>query len=330
MEAPPPTEADLFVLADAALAEASGAEHAQATASWEQVIGEAPRTEVDVVALDAVAGALPAPVPGRAHQGYDPGVLRLEPGGLTGGVAKVAIVSTHGVRAFEQRSCVVRGASAAPGPAALAEGPEAPETPDDAPPADAPEDGFGVVLGAVAVAQLLDRLREDFGRPGAMALGTRVAASTISLSESPRFAATLPRSYDVHGTPRQPVPLIQDGVAHRIVSLATGHAVAAGRPEARPEHLVLVGGGATSVAELLAPIADGLYLPELDRAYRILDGALVGRVDAAGLDVDPLEVLASAQALTSRQQTVPAGTASPRAIGATVCPALRAGAGVRF
>jgi len=328
--APPPTEAGLLALADAALAEQwGGQEDLQATARWEHALGGEPRTGVDVVRLGDLAGALPAPGPGRAHQGYDPAILRLEPAdGLTGGLAKVAIVSTTGVRAFEQRSFVARGSVAAVSVAGLSDGPTDPAPPDGTATVDPPEGEVPVVLGAAAVAQVLDALREAFGRPGALPLGTRVAASTVSLSESPRFAATLPRSFDVHGTPRQPVPLIQDGVAHRIVSLATGHAVTAGQAHARPDHLVLVGGGATGIEELLAPVGSGLYLPVLERAFRIEGGALTAPVDAAFLQIDPLRVLATTQALTARQQTVPAGALDARVVGATVCPALRAGGGV--
>jgi predicted Zn-dependent protease len=61
-------------------------------------------------------------------------------------------------------------------------------------------------------------------------VGTRVAAPCINLSDSPRFAATLPRSYDALGAPLAPAPLIQDGVLHRVL-------------DRLPWHLVLVGGG---------------------------------------------------------------------------------------
>ena len=71
-------------------------------------------------------------------------------------------------------------------------------------------------------------------------LGTRVAAPAINLSDSPRFAGTLPRAFDAEGVPKAPLPLIQDGVAHRVVhdprsaaragdgARSTGHATAPG------------------------------------------------------------------------------------------------------
>src|SRR5204863_445025 len=48
-------------------------------------------------------------------------------------------------------------------------------------------------------------------------LGKRVAAPGVNLSDSPRFHATLPRAFDAEGVPKTPLPLIQDGIAHRVV-----------------------------------------------------------------------------------------------------------------
>jgi len=350
MSAPPPAEAEVIVRAEEALAELGGGVEAQATAAWEWDPAGGARWWVEVVALrdgrvgvgasaDAALGAaeggqeglaaLPAAAIGRAHQGYDPAVLCLEAPGARAGVAKTAIVSTRGVRAYEQRSFVATGRDgleiAAPSPAALkpSEGGIAVPGPE---PADPPPGELPVVLGPAAVAAALDLLRPAFGRPGALAMGTRVAAACVSLSDSPRFAGTLPRSYDVHGVPRRPVPLIQDGVAHRLVSAATGHAVRPGFADAEPGHFVLVGGGAGSEEELMAPIALGAYLPTLDRAFLVEDGR-IGPPLRGTIQVDPLAVLASTQALTSRQRTVPTAGGA-RTVGATVCPALRAGGGV--
>ncbi|HEX8100993.1 MAG TPA: metallopeptidase TldD-related protein [Solirubrobacteraceae bacterium] len=311
-------------------------------ASGEAGDDDALRACVEAAAAAAADGpeglaALPQPTPGRTHDGYDPAVLRLGDEPRRAGLAKVAIASAAGGTVFEQRTFVAVGvpggevaAVSVAGAEASARDAGAPA--DDGPAAAAPDDIAGdlpAVLGPQAVAAVLDRLRPLFGRPGALPQGRRVAAACISLSESPRFAATLPRSYDVHGTPRQPVPLIQDGVAHRTVSAETGHAVRAGHADAEPQHLVLVGGGAASEAELLAPIARGLYLPSLDRALLVEDGRATRAVAADSLQIDPLAVLAGAQALTARQRTIPtAGDA--RTVGATVCPALRTGGGVRL
>ena len=71
------------------------------------------------------------------------------------------------------------------------------------------------------------------------------------------------------------MPLIQDGVAHRVVhdlrsaalagARSTGHALApGGDPEGpRPTNLVLVGGGAADEEELCAPVERGIYVTRL-------------------------------------------------------------------
>jgi len=159
--------------------------------------------------------------------------------------------------------------------------------------------------------------------------GTRVAASCVNLSESPRFASTLPRSYDVTGTPRQPVPLIQDGVAHRVVGPATGHLAIPGDGVARADHLVLVGGGAADESELMAPIERGVYLPTLQAGFAIESGRRGRPLPPFRATVDALGVLAATQALAARQRTIAVG-GSARTVGATVCPALRASGGVRL
>ena len=211
---------------------------------------------------------LPDPEPGRPHDGYDPrAVVDAERVGAAvaalrvnahwqSSAAKTAIASTRGVRVYEQRSFAslqlfaidgrqFSAAVAAPGPDALDA---------DALTSDvlgfAGEGSLGekvgpgeypAVLGPWAVAALLDLEAWRFG--GATAenrrpkLGTRVAASAINLSDSPRFARQIPRSYDAQGAPVKPTPLIQDGVAHRVVATVPG---ALGIQ--RPGSFVLVGG----------------------------------------------------------------------------------------
>jgi PmbA protein len=106
-------------------------------------------------------------------------------------------------------------------------------------------------------------------------LGSRVAAARINLADSPRYARTLPRAFDAEGVPKAPLPLIQDGVAHRVVhdtrsaALAgthtTGHALVPGGEDLGPipTNLVLVGGGAADESELAAPIERGVYVTRL-------------------------------------------------------------------
>ena len=149
----------------------------------------------------------------------------------------------------------------------------------EAEPAEVQPGELPVVFEPAAVGELLDLLgRCAFNGllhaegQGALTgrLGTRVAAPAINLSDSPRFASTLPRSFDAEGTLKAPMPLIQDGVAHGVVHDITS--ATSGRRRARrvtpsppaairsgpaPTNLVLVGGGAADAAELAAPIERG-------------------------------------------------------------------------
>jgi predicted Zn-dependent protease len=208
---------------------------------------------------------------------------------------------------------------------------------------------YAVVLGPWAVAEVLRRAAVAFAGPRAPLadrVGEPFAAPCVNLSDSPRFAATLPRSFDADGAPRQPLPLIQDGIAHRLVLPGSGHAqTPGGAGGTAPEHLVLVGGGASDLAELAAPVERGLFIPSLS-----LHGAwLVGQRGAAMAEgvshiragrraepapnltvlFEPFELLARVEALTARQRTIPLPIQrSARTAGATVCPALRAAGGL--
>ena len=412
-----PTLTDLQAITARALEHAEG--EAQVTAVWERD-GGGDRLGVDVTAIldgraaraqaagtddEALARAaraaalharrdrawpapqgLPAPEEARAHEGFDPTVLRPAaplPGAagldvrLLTGASRVAIASTRGVRAAEQRSHavaevtadvrgrVLRLRAAAPGPAGLDVEALVREAQalllDDREPVDAPAGELPVVLGHDAVATVLDHLRPAFGveldldsGPLRGRFGTRVAAAAVNLSDSPRYRSTLPRSYDAEGVPRRPVPLIQDGVAHRRVhdtasaaraaTQSTGHA---SRPAALapvPEHLVLVGGGANGIEELCAPVGRGLYVPALSPGREadgdefvhtmhgavLIDGGSLGApVRDADLRIEPLAVLASVEALSARSRTLPLRAHAPGGPGAAVVPALRAAAGCR-
>ena len=375
-----PSEAELFALAERALAHAG--EEAQVTAWWERSLSAHPfaclteevlRVEVMCVRAGSVGRvstgdvdeeglaraargaadlanareardpwALPEPGTGRAHTGWDPSLLRLDPAEVAegagpgtawaGAAARTAIISTRGVRAYEQRSHVRRTAFGAELAAVRAA-----EVADPAPYGDWREDPqpepvepgeYAVVLGPAAVAAALDPLRSLLA--DAVAPGRRAAAAAVNLSDSPRFAGTLPRSYDEHGSPLAPAPLIQDGVA------------AASIPSRRLDHLVLVGGGASDANELAAPIDDGLFIPVLHvlaahtpllavaAPVRIRGGEISGGgVPGVRVVLDPLALLGAVQALTSSQATIPTRDRSARTAGATVCPAARFGGGVR-
>jgi predicted Zn-dependent protease len=317
-------------------------------------------------------GELPEPLPGHDHDGYDAAIETLEPADGLGewdswraAAAKTAIASTRGVRAYEQRSFgelrVRRQGAAgrslelavtAVGPDGLDArvlGEEAEALLGGGDPELVEPGEYAVVLGPWATAEVARRAGLAFGGPRsplADRLGSRVAAPAVNLSDSPRFAATLPRSYDAEGAPRQPLPLVQDGVAHRVVEPGTGHAQGPGGIGGMvPEHLVLVGGGAADVSELAAPVERGLFVPALSlhggwivgrRGSALAEGARVIRDGKPGPAVanltvlfEPLELLSHVQALSARQRTVPSPLQrSARTASATVAPAARAGGGL--
>jgi predicted Zn-dependent protease len=324
----------------------------------------------------AALGGLPEPTPGRAHDGFDPAIAQLDPADPAAALepwsswraaaAKTAIVSTRGVRVYEERSFVdARVRRHADGgraleltatdarlagvdPVALAS-----EAGDLLGPAGEPAGvaagEHAVVLGPWAVAEVLRRAALAMGGPQsplAGRLGTPVATPVVNLSDSPRFAATLPRSYDAEGAPRQPLPLIQDGIAHRLAGPGTGHALLPGASSGTlPEHLVLVGGGAADLPELAAPLDRGLFIPALsmhgawvlgrrgaalaEGVRAIRDGVLAEPVANLSVLFEPFELLARTEALTARQRTIPPPVQrSARTAAATVAPGGRFGGGV--
>jgi PmbA protein len=359
--------AELVVLQDGRVGAASttdltahGLERAAAAATA--------HAELDREPVDA--RRLPDPAEGVPHEGWDDGVLTLDSAAIAGelaeavgdelaielraGAARVAIASTRGVAAFEQRTFVSAEVHAPGRPIAAATGmggldlgalvasaetgfhEGAPESAEPGEPT--------AVLGPVAVTQVLEALKPELAGDESLVAarrGSRIVAPCINLSDSPRHPGTLARSYDAEGMPRQPVTLIQDGVAHRVVADtasgdSTGHATRPGHAEPWPEHLVLAGGGAADVAELAAAIELGLYMPaflQVDHGW-LLDGAQL--IEAGEptwavngvADVDPLAVLAATDALTRAQQLVPTDDDSALTIGATLAPALRTRGGV--
>jgi predicted Zn-dependent protease len=187
-------------------------------------------------------------------------------------------------------------------------------------------------------------------------LGTLVATPAINLSDSPRFARTLPRAFDAEGVPKAPLPLIQDGVAQRVVhdtrsaaragagARSTGHALApGGAPRGpHPTNLVLIGGGARDEAELCAPIERGIYVTRLwyvnvvhekstlltgmtrDGTFLIEDGKVGRPLRDVRFTDSVLRLLSATEALTAAQRLVTEGEFYGRrfATGA-VCPAIR-------
>src|SRR6185369_16277642 len=151
---------------------------------------------------------------------------------VTDAYMKVMCRDARGRTGWAARTAV--GAGALDG-AAIAGAAAAKVSPDE--PATLAPGAYPVVLDAEAVGGLLEMLAglafnglaHAEGR-GALdgRLGTRVAASAINLSDSPRFTRTLPRAFDFEGTPKAPIPLIQDGVAHRVVHDTRSAALAGG------------------------------------------------------------------------------------------------------
>jgi PmbA protein len=197
---------------------------------------------------------------------------------------------------------------------------------------------------------------------GALAgrLGESVASPAVNLSDSPRFPRTLPRAFDAEGSPKVPVPLIQDGVAYRVVhdvrsatlmgAASTGHALAPGGAPMgpHPTNLVLSGGGASDTAELCAPVEHGIYVTRLwyenvvrpketlvtavtrDGTFLIEDGQISRPLRDLRLTDSVLSILSSVQALTSGLELAGEGEFYGRRFAyGVVSPALRAGR-VRF
>jgi PmbA protein len=336
---------------------------------------------------DAETAALDPQVAGAAlRAAFDAcGERDLEAFGVwTAGEVETAIVSSAGTfvrdavtdvfmkviaRAADGRSgwgSDAAGAAAAIDPAAIAARAVAKVSTEE--PAELAPGEYPVVLAAEAVGELLDflgglafnGLAHAEGR-GALVdrLGTRVAAPSINLSDSPRFARTLPRAFDFEGVAKAPLPLIQDGVAHRVVhdtrsaaragggARSTGHALAPGGSPYGPvpTNLVLIGGGAADEAELAAPIERGLYVTRFwyvntvrekqtlltgmtrDGTFLIEDGRISRPVRDVRFTDSALRVLEATEALTAAQRLVCEGEFYGRRFATgTVCPALRASA----
>jgi predicted Zn-dependent protease len=157
--------------------------------------------------------------------------------------------------------------------------------------------------------------------------------------------------------PKAPLPLIQDGVAHAVVhdtrsaaragATSTGHALQPGGTTygPAPTNLVLSGGGAADLDELMAPIERGLYVTRLwylnavhekstlvtgttrDGTFLIEDGRLGRPVKDVRFTDSILRLLEATEALTASQHLYTEGDFYGRRFAyGVVAPALRASA----
>ena len=145
---------------------------------------------------------------------------------------------------------------------------------------------YRAVLEPYAFADLLDYFSHDsLGALGLIEkrsyltgrIGEQVADEKITIRDDPLDPHGLPKAFDFEGTPKQPVPLIENGVARGVVwdrttaaraqngAVTTGHA---GPVESRdwgplPYSLSVSPGEAESVDELAELVGDGIYITRL-------------------------------------------------------------------
>ena len=348
-----------------------------------------PQKVTDRDGYDA-ATALIDPVPGGAALGtaFDvAGRLGVEAHGIwTVGDVETALVSSSGVSASESVTdafmkviCIApsgrsgyaaqtAGAVSELDPQELAER-AAGKAAVSAEPLRLSPGEYPVVLEPHAVSELLSMLGNYAFNGLAYAeersaisgkLGRRVAAAGINLADSPHFPRQIQRSFDAEGVPKEPLPLIQDGVAHRVAhdtrsaakvgAVSTGHAIAPGGSPfgAVPTNLVLTGGGARDVAELARPVERGIYVTRLwyvnpvrpkemlltgvtrDGTFLIENGEVTVPIEDMRFTDSALGVLDRTEALTSTPVLTSDGEFYGRRYAhGVVCPALRASA-MRF
>jgi PmbA protein len=225
---------------------------------------------------------------------------------------------------------------------------------------------YPVVLEPEAVALLLEflaalafnGLAHAEGR-GALAgrLGEQVAAPAIRISDVPHAPGTFARAFDMEGVPKLPLSLIEEGIATGVVhdrssaalagngARSTGHATQPGGSPDGPlaTNLVLDGGLAADVDELVAPIERGIYVTRLwyvntvrdketlltgmtrDGTFLVEDGRISRPLRDVRFTDSVLRLLAATEALTTEQRLAAEGEFYGRRFAyGSVCPALRA------
>lgn len=225
---------------------------------------------------------------------------------------------------------------------------------------------YEVVLDHEAVGTLLEFLGwlgfnglAHAERRGALCdrIGRSVAAPIINIVDSPRRGGGLPRRFDAEAVPKDSLVLIEDGIARGVVhdtrsaavtgggARSTGHALApGGEPDGpAPTNLVLAGGRADSLEDLVRPIRRGLYVTRLwyvnpvdprhalltgvtrDGTFLIEDGRITRPLRDVRFTDSVLRILAATDELTRAQRLVSdAEHYGRRFAHGVVCPALRA------
>jgi len=159
-------------------------------------------------------------------------------------------------------------------------------------------------------------------------IGERAFDPKLTLIDDGLDTAGLPRAFDFEGTPKQRVPLIEEGVirgpvwdratAAQAGRESTGHALPATSRSygAAPTNLVVSGGEAESTDELAELVGDGIYVTRLhylsivnereavitgmtrDGTFRIRDGKVAEPLNNLRFTVALPEVLADVPGLT--------------------------------
>jgi PmbA protein len=145
---------------------------------------------------------------------------------------------------------------------------------------------FAAVLEPYAFGELLESFAHDsFGALGLLEersyltgrLGEQIFDGQISIADDALDARGLPKAFDVEGTPKQRLQLVEEGVARGVVwdretaaragngARSTGHAppIDAFTSAPLPYALSVAPGDAGSVAELADLVGDGIYITRL-------------------------------------------------------------------
>jgi predicted Zn-dependent protease len=161
-------------------------------------------------------------------------------------------------------------------------------------------------------------------------LGEKVFDERVSIADDPLDARGFPKAFDVEGTPKRRVALVENGVARGVVWDRTSAARAANGAESTGHapppalfgqgpfaaSLAVAGGDAGSVEELAEVIGDGIYVTRLhylsvvdpregvitgmtrDGTFRIRDGKIAEPLVNLRFTVSVPELLADVPALT--------------------------------